>query len=48
VSGKPNTEPIDIHLPDDLPPVVRRAARALLELVDALEAIELDDDEAAA
>ena len=44
----PNSDPFTLHLPIELPELSPRAAKALLELVDALADVELDDDSEAA
>jgi hypothetical protein len=43
VSSKANVEPLAVKLPDHLPPVEGQAARALLDLVEALAEVELDE-----
>jgi hypothetical protein len=44
MTGPRSTEPLELHVPDELPALDDRAARALLELLEALEGVELDDD----
>jgi hypothetical protein len=39
-------DPLQLEVPDELPPLEPRAARALLELVEALAAVDVDDDTA--
>ena len=46
--NRPNVDPVTLHLPDELPPLNDRAARALLDLVDALADVDLDDDDSEA
>jgi hypothetical protein len=45
VSRQPNDRPVEIRLPDSLPPISRRAARALFELIEALANSDIDGAE---
>jgi hypothetical protein len=42
--NRPNVEPFALRIPDELPSLEPRAARALLELLEVLEDVELEDD----
>jgi hypothetical protein len=47
MSGNRPNAALDVKIPDELPPLDDRAARALLELAKALADVDFNDSEAA-